>query len=361
MSSSDDYERTIVVGDIHGCFDEFKQLLDAVHFSNTDLLVSVGDFVDRGPSSLALADFFQQTPNALSVQGNHERRLVGVIRGSAQPAWTQSLTLSRINSKDHERLAGYLESLPAVIETRDVIITHARLDPARALHEQNLYHTCAVGGAGVHIETDKDGFPLWFHQWETCHGVTKPICMGHIGYQRVELVPGKLYALDTAAVDGGRLTALILPGFEIQSIACPVNHLQNARLEWSQLEFGRVPIEQIPIHKVLHLESRETRDLIEQETIDRFRKHLAGLRWPERAAALKEKFLIRFGPIPPPGPSRGQYFIGIREQLPPSESKLIGWVLASTPFKMDEYLRWLSGKNLIEADGLLHELEENLK
>ena len=52
----------------------------------------------------------------------------------------------------------------------------------------------------------------------------KPLCIGHIGYDRVELVSGKLFVLDTGAANGGQLTALILPGFELVEIKSPINY-----------------------------------------------------------------------------------------------------------------------------------------
>ncbi|MFW6114564.1 MAG: metallophosphoesterase [bacterium] len=64
--------RTIVVGDIHGCYDELRQLLDAVAFRTDDLLVSVGDIIDRGPDSWQVARFFRRTTNAVSVRGKHD-------------------------------------------------------------------------------------------------------------------------------------------------------------------------------------------------------------------------------------------------------------------------------------------------
>ena len=43
--------RTLAVSDIHGCVDEFKQLLDKVNFNaEEDQLVLLGDYVDRGPA-----------------------------------------------------------------------------------------------------------------------------------------------------------------------------------------------------------------------------------------------------------------------------------------------------------------------
>lgn len=46
--------RTIVVTDIHGCFDEFMLLLDKVQYGDHDRLLVAGDMVDRGPSAKLL-------------------------------------------------------------------------------------------------------------------------------------------------------------------------------------------------------------------------------------------------------------------------------------------------------------------
>ena len=44
--------RTIVVGDIHGCYEELLQLLNKVQLTDEDCLVSLGDIVDRGADSV---------------------------------------------------------------------------------------------------------------------------------------------------------------------------------------------------------------------------------------------------------------------------------------------------------------------
>ncbi|MBV6452010.1 MAG: Bis(5'-nucleosyl)-tetraphosphatase, symmetrical [Anaerolineales bacterium] len=57
--------QTLVVGDIHGCFDEFQALLDKAGLTDDDSIVSVGDCVDRGPDTPVVLRFFQenQMPN----------------------------------------------------------------------------------------------------------------------------------------------------------------------------------------------------------------------------------------------------------------------------------------------------------
>lgn len=39
--------RTVVIGDVHGCLAELKQLLERVELTRDDCLVSVGDLVDK--------------------------------------------------------------------------------------------------------------------------------------------------------------------------------------------------------------------------------------------------------------------------------------------------------------------------
>ena len=43
-----------VMSDIHGCYDEFMQMLDLISFSDYDELWIVGDVCDRGPKSMEL-------------------------------------------------------------------------------------------------------------------------------------------------------------------------------------------------------------------------------------------------------------------------------------------------------------------
>src|SRR5690606_42034655 len=75
--------RDIAVGDIHGCFSKLKTSLKRIRFDpSKDLLLSVGDLVDRGPEShhvlewLALSRF-------LAICGTHEQ--LTWLRAICQP------------------------------------------------------------------------------------------------------------------------------------------------------------------------------------------------------------------------------------------------------------------------------------
>ena len=36
------------VSDLHGCYDKYRNMLEKIHFSETDTLYILGDVVDRG-------------------------------------------------------------------------------------------------------------------------------------------------------------------------------------------------------------------------------------------------------------------------------------------------------------------------
>lgn len=70
-----------VVGDIHGCIDELKRLLNKVAFNPAvDQLWSVGDLVGRGPHSKQVLEFVDGLGSAFScVLGNHDLHLLSVL------------------------------------------------------------------------------------------------------------------------------------------------------------------------------------------------------------------------------------------------------------------------------------------
>ena len=105
------FDRTIVVGDIHGSYVEFQELCRLVNFGARDALVTVRDFLDRGPDSWKVAVFFRDVPNAFSVLGNHERRVAGTIRGTSKPAWSQEQSLSLLPKEEWDHWASFLEQL----------------------------------------------------------------------------------------------------------------------------------------------------------------------------------------------------------------------------------------------------------
>ena len=63
-----------VVGDIQGCFDEFKKGLELIKFkSSRDFLWITGDLVNRGQDSLKVLEYVYKIKNSVHiVLGNHD-------------------------------------------------------------------------------------------------------------------------------------------------------------------------------------------------------------------------------------------------------------------------------------------------
>lgn len=73
------YKRIWVVGDLHGCKTKFDQALAKVQFdAETDLIISVGDLIDRGPDSQGCLDLLQY-PWFQAVLGNHEVMAISTL------------------------------------------------------------------------------------------------------------------------------------------------------------------------------------------------------------------------------------------------------------------------------------------
>jgi hypothetical protein len=353
-----DCKRTIVVGDIHGCYEELMALLEEVQFCDSDVLVTVGDFMDRGPQSWDIARFFRETSNAYSVIGNHERRIAGTVRGTSRPSWSQLHSLSQITEDEHVVWVSYFDSLPAVIETKHAVVTHARLDPERDMKDQDPYYTCSVGGDKIKIIVDENGVPAWFHEWKRKYGVAKPICMGHKRFERAELVPGELYALDTNVVRGDTLSAVIFPDGDIVKVRSSANYYEKSLQEWKGIEPA---VDTLKLHKILKVLLKEEKNEYERQAVEDFEESLSGMNIPERVGALKHWFIAEFGKVPPAGPKRGEYFINIRQSLPNMYSRLVGIVLSPKPFSIDRFLSYFEGSTLGDINDLLSSLEEWLK
>jgi len=77
---------TYAVGDIQGCFDSFRRLLDQCRFDPAgDQLWLVGDLVNRGPRSLETLRFVKGLGDAaITVLGNHDLYLLMVAEGGAK-------------------------------------------------------------------------------------------------------------------------------------------------------------------------------------------------------------------------------------------------------------------------------------
>ena len=82
-------ERTIAIGDVHGCSAALAAVVRAIDPTTLDTLVFLGDYIDRGPDSrgvleqvIALAGRSTVVP----LLGNHEEMLLAALEGQSNCA-----------------------------------------------------------------------------------------------------------------------------------------------------------------------------------------------------------------------------------------------------------------------------------
>lgn len=80
------FRRLIFIGDVHGAYDELKELLDKVKFDSTggsDHVVFTGDVVAKGPKSSEVLDLLRKLEDrgvGSCVRGNHDDRVLKAYR-----------------------------------------------------------------------------------------------------------------------------------------------------------------------------------------------------------------------------------------------------------------------------------------
>jgi serine/threonine protein phosphatase 1 len=78
--------RTFVTTDTHGCFKEFRQVLDAAQFKyDEDILIHLGDCTDRGPCSFHVIEELLKIKNLIAVRGNHDEYIRNFINTGYHP------------------------------------------------------------------------------------------------------------------------------------------------------------------------------------------------------------------------------------------------------------------------------------
>jgi len=142
-----------VIGDIQGCYDELRRLLDYLQFDDgQDELWLTGDLVNRGPQSLQVLRYLKQLPNCVSVLGNHDLHLLAVAYADAPQSSSDTLT-PILNAPDRDELLHWLRCHPLLYQNEDASITmvHAGISPQWTIAEAVIY----AAEAEQHIRSDR--------------------------------------------------------------------------------------------------------------------------------------------------------------------------------------------------------------
>jgi len=222
-----------LIGDVHGCIDEFKELLDKLGYGISESsvtppegrkLVLVGDLVDRGPDSpgvLRLVMQMVEAGTALCVRGNHDDKLLRKLQGreiTIGHGLAETLEqLAKEPPEFVERMRLFLESLPThyVLDGGKLIVAHAGLKEYLHGRVSDRVRAFALYGDTTG-ENDEHGLPIRLNWAEEYKGRAM-VVYGHTPKPVAEWQNNTI-CIDTGCAFGGRLTALRYPERELVSV-----------------------------------------------------------------------------------------------------------------------------------------------
>jgi len=120
-------------------------LLEKAGLNDDDPILSVGDFVDRGPETPQVLAFFQSLPRARALMGNHERKHVRAARHEVKLSISQHVSRQQIGDGYAEAIQ-WMNTLPLFLELPEAIIVHVYLESGLPLEQQNPSVVCGTMG-----------------------------------------------------------------------------------------------------------------------------------------------------------------------------------------------------------------------
>lgn len=224
--------RTIVIGDIHGCLDELRELVGAINPTNEDEVVSVGDLITKGPDPTGVLDFWMDR-GWRAVLGNNEQRVLDVIDGGRERKEDVVRTANVLTRR--AELLELVRSLPILLHRKDrgLAVVHGGVFPTTDLEDPGSWRRDdllrmrfirMVGTEWTRIAENerRETDPFWADVW----GGPETVVYGHTPGYSIRR-SDRAYGIDTGCVYGGELTAAILEGDAITFRSVP------ARRKWS--------------------------------------------------------------------------------------------------------------------------------
>ena len=220
-------QRTIVIGDVHGCFEELQDLLRAVKARPSDRLISVGDLVSKGPDSRSVLEWAVKAKNLECVLGNHELRLRRHWRAGALSAEKSHDEATYRQLGDfYQPAMRWLDKLPLMVSGPGFFVIHAGFDPGEGLEWQSASQLTS-------LRRLKDGRP-----WYEAYRERTLAVFGHWAKRKPVVRPNAV-GLDTGCVYGGSLMALILP--ERVLISVPARRVYAEKKFWDEPALAEAP------------------------------------------------------------------------------------------------------------------------
>ena len=214
--------KTFVIGDIHGCYDELICLIKKMGVDAEDMLVSVGDIVDRGNKSKEVYEYFNNRPNSIVIVGNHQRKHINGVLSYAQEIVKVQF------GQDYQTFLNWLNTLSYSYETEEAIIVHAAFEHDKLLKEQKDEVLSGSTSGERYLEKKYEPDTHWTDYYKG----NKPIIYGHHVVGESPKIKNNIYGIDTGACHGGFLTAIELPGFRIHQVRSNEDYWRREQKIW---------------------------------------------------------------------------------------------------------------------------------
>ncbi|HDM09065.1 MAG TPA: serine/threonine protein phosphatase [Desulfobacteraceae bacterium] len=209
--------KTFIIGDIHGCLDMLKRLVEKIKWDPAkDKLIFVGDYIDRGPDPKGVVDYIlslmAESSGIQCLIGNHEVIFLDYIKGKDRKLFLmnggmntlESYAFHLVDTEDDLLPPSHKEffaSLRYTIALDDYYVVHAGFRPKVPLEEQDPDDLVWIRDPFIYSTYD----------------FGKRVIFGHTPFYEPLIMKNKV-GIDTGAVYGNRLTCLELPEFRFHSV-----------------------------------------------------------------------------------------------------------------------------------------------
>ena len=202
-------QSVFAIGDVHGCAEELRALIQKLPLRRDSLVVFLGDYIDRGPDSRGVVDTIldlQQYCRVICLLGNHELMLREFLDGS------DSRRVARfIYNGGSATLASYADHDGVFVMPQD----HREFFDALPYHHiegDHCFVHAGIPGTIEEIDVDLHGEEMVWMRHRP--GMPEPnyskiVVHGHSAIPEADITPRRIN-LDTACVYGRKLTAMEL-------------------------------------------------------------------------------------------------------------------------------------------------------